>query len=63
MIIVNAWAIGIDPNIGLTQRDSLIAQLTTNGANLSTFHLEFAEICPGITFGLANVELTLAFLL
>ncbi|XP_051146793.1 salviol synthase-like [Andrographis paniculata] len=70
-VLVNAWAIGRDPKIW-EDADSFIPErfLDNNiSADYTGKNFEFIpfgggrRICPGLTFGLANVEFPLAMLL
>ncbi|KAI5672224.1 hypothetical protein M9H77_12588 [Catharanthus roseus] len=61
-VTINAWAIArdeeywIDPN-------SFIPERFENNNNINSIDFSGRRICPGIAFGLANIELPLALLL
>ncbi|KAG2377235.1 Cytochrome P450 [Vigna angularis] len=68
-VIVNAWAIGRDPNYWSDPERFYPERFIDSCVDYKGNDFEFIpfgagrRICPGITFGLMNVELTLALLL
>ncbi|CAL2255186.1 unnamed protein product [Prunus armeniaca] len=68
-VIVNAWAIGRDPNYWneperFNPDRFLNSLIDYKGTNFEYIPFDAGRrICPGISYGLANVELPLAFLL
>ncbi|KAL9147224.1 hypothetical protein ABFS82_13G159700 [Erythranthe guttata] len=69
-IIVNAWAINRDPkywkNADCFQPERFLGSLVANYKGNHFEYIPFGagrRICPGISFGLANVELPLAMFL
>ena len=68
-VIVNIWAIGRDPNYWIEAEKFLPERFLDSLVDFKGSDFQFLpfgagrRICPGITFGMANVEVTLANLL
>jgi premnaspirodiene oxygenase len=68
-VIVNAWAIGRDCAFWHDAESFIPERFTSSSIEFNGTHLEYIpfgagrRMCPGVAFGLANIELPLAQLL
>ncbi|XP_038686507.1 cytochrome P450 71D10-like isoform X2 [Tripterygium wilfordii] len=68
-IIINAWAIGRDPNYWTKEQRFYPQRFLDSSIDYKANNFEYLSfgtgrrICPGISFGIANIELPLAQLL
>ncbi|XP_071687320.1 premnaspirodiene oxygenase-like [Rutidosis leptorrhynchoides] len=68
-VIVNAWALGRDPEYWHDADRFIPERFVNSSVDFSGKHLEYLpfgagrRMCPGITFGVANVEIILSHLL
>ncbi|TKY47005.1 flavonoid 6-hydroxylase [Spatholobus suberectus] len=68
-VIVNAWAIGRDPNLWTEAERFYPERFIQSSVDYKGNNFEFIpfgagrRMCPGITFGLSNVEYALAMLM
>ncbi|KAJ9566832.1 hypothetical protein OSB04_002798 [Centaurea solstitialis] len=68
-VIINVWKIGRDPNYWNDPEDFIPERFSKSSINMMGTNFELLpfgtgrRICPGMTLGLANVELPLAMLL
>lgn len=68
-VIVNAWAIGIDSACWHDAESFIPERFACSSIEFNGTHLEYipfgagSRMCPGVAFGLANIELPLVQLL
>lgn len=68
-VIINAWKLGCDPDYWIDPQSFIPERFSQSSVNMMGTDFEFLpfgagrRMCPGLTLGLANVELFLARLL